>query len=224
MRSKQMTVHIFAPSGYNIAEDVMLLDTLRNVMLVALVVAALFAGGCDGERRGNPGREQMTEIKHSEAVFAAGCFWGVEARFRSVKGVVDAKVGFIGGTVANPTYKQVCRTDTGHAEAVRVVFDPSMVSYEQLLETFWSCHNPTTLNRQGPDVGSQYRSAIFFYSPEQQKLAESSRDVTQASGRFSGEIVTEIAPAGEFYLAEEYHQRYFEKNGGAACNTGIQKD
>ncbi|MBL7221472.1 MAG: peptide-methionine (S)-S-oxide reductase MsrA [Phycisphaerae bacterium] len=165
----------------------------------------------------------MNETKHSEAVFAAGCFWGVEATFRQVDGVVDATVGYTGGTLANPTYEQVCRTDTGHAEAVRVVFDPSVVSYERLLDVFWACHNPTTLNRQGPDVGSQYRSAIFFRDAEQQKAATASREKMRKSGKFSSDIVTEITEAGEFYRAEEYHQRYLAKRGAAACNTGAEK-
>ncbi|MDP6543268.1 MAG: peptide-methionine (S)-S-oxide reductase MsrA [Phycisphaerae bacterium] len=165
----------------------------------------------------------MNETNHSEAVFAAGCFWGVEATFRKVEGVVDATVGYTGGRVSNPTYKQVCTTDTGHAEAVRVVFDPSVVSYERLLEVFWACHNPTTLNRQGPDSGTQYRSAIFFGDARQQKLATASREAMGKSGKFSNDIVTEITEAGVFYRAEEYHQRYFEKHGGAACNTGIDK-
>ncbi|MBT3201106.1 MAG: peptide-methionine (S)-S-oxide reductase MsrA [Phycisphaerales bacterium] len=160
----------------------------------------------------------MDDTKQSQAIFAAGCFWGVEAAFRSVQGVSDAKVGYIGGTTVDPTYKQVCTGTTGHAEAVQVTFDPSVVSYGQLLDVFWGCHNPTTLNRQGPDRGAQYRSAIFFCDPDQQKLAEASRDNLQSSGKFSERIVTEITQAEEFYLAEEYHQRYFEKNGGAACN------
>ena len=199
-------------------------NTFENAIIVALVAAVMLCGGCAGERRDNPGREPMNEPNHSEAVFAAGCFWGVEATFRGVEGVVDAAVGYTGGTVTDPTYKQVCTTDTGHAEAVRVVFDPSVVSYERLLEVFWGCHNPTTLNRQGPDVGSQYRSAIFFRDAEQQKAAEASREAMGTSGRFSGDIVTEITEAGEFYRAEEYHQRYLEKRGAPACNIGIKKD
>ena len=165
----------------------------------------------------------MNETKHQQAVFAAGCFWGVEATFRGVEGVVDATAGYTGGATPNPTYKQICTTDTGHAEAVLVVFDPSIVSYERLLEVFWGAHNPTTLNRQGPDVGSQYRSAIFFGDAEQQTAALVSREAMRNSGKFSGDIVTEITEAGVFHRAEEYHQRYLEKNGKAACNTGIDK-
>ena len=160
----------------------------------------------------------MDDTKQSQAVFAAGCFWGVEAAFRNVQGVSDAKVGYIGGTTTAPTYEQVCTGTTGHAEAVQVTFDPSVVSYEQLLNVFWGSHNPTTLNRQGPDAGTQYRSAIFFCDSNQQKLAEASRDKMQSSDKFSNKIVTEIIQAGEFHLAEEYHQRYVEKHGGAACN------
>ena len=195
-------------------------NTFDNAIIIALLAAAMLAGGCDSKQRDNPGREPMNETKHSEAVFAAGCFWGVEATFRQVDGVVDATVGYTGGTLANPTYEQVCRTDTGHAEAVRVVFDPSVVSYERLLDVFWACHNPTTLNRQGPDVGSQYRSAIFFRDAEQQKAATASREKMRKSGKFSNDIVTEITEAGVFYRAEEYHQRYLAKRGAPACNTG----
>ena len=202
----------------------MLSNAFENAIIVALVAAVALAGGCDSEQQDNPGHRQMNETNHSEAVFAAGCFWGVEATFRRVKGVVDATVGYTGGTVADPTYKQVCTRNTGHAEAVRVVFDPSAVSYERLLEVFWSCHDPTTLNRQGPDVGSQYRSAIFFRSAEQRKSAEASRQAMQASGRFSRDIITEITEAGVFYRAEEYHQRYLEKRGKAACNTPVNKN
>ena len=205
-------------------------STLRNAACAALVATIALVGGCGGngsndpagKPTSNPGHKPMTETTRSQAVFAAGCFWGVEAAFRKVPGVADTSVGFIGGTVANPTYKQVCKTDTGHAEAVRVIFDPSVVSYEQLLEVFWSCHNPTTLNRQGPDAGSQYRSAIFFIDAEQQKLAEASLDLMQKSDKFSNKIVTKITSAGEFYLAEEYHQQYLEKRGKAACNSGIK--
>ena len=202
----------------------MLSNAFENAVIVALVAAVALGGGCDSVQRDNSGRGPMNETNHSEAVFAAGCFWGVEATFRQVKGVVDATVGYTGGTVADPTYKQVCQTDTGHAEAVRVVFDPSIVSYERLLEVFWACHNPTTLNRQGPDAGAQYRSAIFFRDADQQKIALASREAMVKSGKFSRDIVTEITKAGEFYLAEEYHQRYLEKRGAPACNSRIGQE
>jgi peptide-methionine (S)-S-oxide reductase len=151
------------------------------------------------------------------ATFAAGCFWGVEAAFRQLPGVLDVVSGYIGGNTENPTYRQVCGHTTGHAEAVQVTFDPQRVGYQQLLDLFWQIHDPTQLNRQGPDVGDQYRSAIFTYSDEQQREAEASRDREQANHRRP--IVTEILPAPKFWPAEEYHQRYFEKNGGAACHV-----
>ncbi len=151
-----------------------------------------------------------------KATFAAGCFWGVEAAFRQVPGVTDAAVGYSGGTMENPTYRDVCTSATGHAEVVQVSFDPSQVSYEQLLNVFWEIHDPTTLNRQGPDVGMQYRSAIFFQSPEQEAAARASKQ--QASARFRRQIVTEITPASTFYRAEEYHQRYLEKRGAVSCH------
>ena len=148
------------------------------------------------------------------ATFAAGCFWGVESNLRQIPGVVDVRAGYTGGTLENPTYEDVCTDRTGHAEAVQLRFDPKRVSYEHLLDAFWKLHNPTTLNRQGPDVGTQYRSAIFYHSPEQAELAKQSKERLQASGRYSGRsIVTQIVPAGKFYDAEEYHQRYFEKRG-----------
>ena len=153
------------------------------------------------------------------ATFAAGCFWGVEAEFRKIKGVLDATVGYTGGATPNPTYKQVGTGRTGHAEAVRVEYDPGQVSYEALLEAFWNMHDPTTLNRQGPDVGAQYRSAILFHTPEQRQAALASKERLETEGRFGGRpIVTEIVPAAEFYRAEEYHQRYFEKQGIASCH------
>jgi peptide-methionine (S)-S-oxide reductase len=148
----------------------------------------------------------MTE----KATFGAGCFWGVEAAFRKVEGVVDVTVGYSGGTFENPTYGDVCSGTSGHAEVVEVEYDPSKVSYEELLEVFWENHDPTTPNRQGPDVGTQYRSAIFFHTPEQEAAAHASKEKAQA--RFKNPIVTEITPASEFYRAEEYHQRYFEKH------------
>ena len=158
----------------------------------------------------------MTE----KATFGAGCFWGVEETFRKIPGVLSTAVGYTGGTLENPTYKDVCTDRTGHAEVVQVEYDPSKVSYEQLLDVFWANHNPTTLNSQGPDHGRQYRSAIFYHTPEQQATATASRDKQQNSGRFHRPIVTEITPAAPFYRAEEYHQRYLEKRGASHCHTG----
>lgn len=156
------------------------------------------------------------ENKLEKATFAAGCFWGVEAAFRSLAGVKSTQVGYIGGSLRNPTYQDVCTDETGHAEAVEVSYDPAVVNYGDLLRVFWENHNPTTLNRQGPDVGTQYRSAIFYHSPEQQKEAQASRDAAQS--RFSKPIVTQIVPAEEFWRAEEYHQQYLEKRGLAHCH------
>ncbi|HEY7545898.1 MAG TPA: peptide-methionine (S)-S-oxide reductase MsrA [Blastocatellia bacterium] len=148
-----------------------------------------------------------------KATFAAGCFWGVESAFRRVKGVISTQVGYSGGHHSNPSYREVCSGFTGHAESLEITFDPAQVSYEELLEIFWNEHDPTTLNRQGPDVGSQYRSVIFYHTPEQEAAARASKERLQASGRYSRPIVTEIVPAAEFYRAEEYHQQYFEKQG-----------
>jgi len=150
------------------------------------------------------------------ATFAAGCFWGVEASFRALPGVVDAQVGYTGGTLPNPTYHDVCTDRTGHAEALEITFDPAKISYEKLLDHFWQMHDPTTPNRQGPDFGTQYRSAIFFHSPEQEKAARASRERWQE--RFRQPIVTEIVSATSFYRAEEYHQRYLEKKGLSSCH------
>ena len=152
------------------------------------------------------------------ATFAAGCFWGVEEAFAKVPGVLNTEVGYTGGEMANPSYEDVKRGDTGHAEAVRVEYDPKKISYGDLLELYFSIHDPTTLNRQGPDVGHQYRSAIFYNTPEQKNQAEGYKDKLAKSGRFSGEIVTEIRPAGEFWRAEEYHQKYFERHPGSSCH------
>jgi peptide-methionine (S)-S-oxide reductase len=156
-----------------------------------------------------------------KATFAAGCFWGVEAAFRQVPGVTATRVGYTGGTVANPSYELVCTDTTGHAEAVEVTYDPARVSYDDLLEVFWSNHNPTTRNRQGFDIGSQYRSAVFFHTPEQEAAARASRDRLEAEGRFQNPIVTEVEPASEFYEAEDYHQRYLEKRGRATCTVEL---
>lgn len=149
-----------------------------------------------------------------KATFAAGCFWGVEEAFYDEPGVVATRVGYIGGTLENPTYQQVCNGASGHAEAVEVSFDPARISYDQLLKIFWQSHDPTQLNRQGPDVGSQYRSAIFYHSDEQRLKAESSRESLDHSGRYQRSVVTEVVVAGTFWQAEEYHQQYHRKNGG----------
>jgi peptide-methionine (S)-S-oxide reductase len=152
-----------------------------------------------------------------KATFAAGCFWGVEAAFRQLEGVVSTSVGYTGGRLENPTYKDICTDRTGHAEAVEIEFDPARLSYEKLLDVFWENHDPTTLNRQGPDFGTQYRSAIFVHTAEQDAAARASKEKLAASGRFSRPIVTEITPAPKFYRAEEYHQQYFEKRGISHC-------
>ncbi len=150
----------------------------------------------------------------AQASFAAGCFWGIEAAFRKRDGVISTTVGYTGGSTADPSYEEVCSGQTGHAEAVLVEFDPAQVSYEELLDLFWEIHDPTTPNRQGPDIGTQYRSAIYAHDAEQEAAAKASRDA--AAGRFARPIVTEIAPAGPFHTAEDYHQKYFEKRGRKA--------
>lgn len=154
----------------------------------------------------------------AKATFAAGCFWGVEATFRQIPGVTSTRVGYTGGNLQNPTYKDVCTDRTGHAEAVEVDYDPAKVSYEQLLNVFWENHDPTQLNRQGPDFGTQYRSAIFFHSPEQEREARASKDKLQNSGAFGRPIVTQVVPATTFYEAEDYHQQYLEKRGLTSCH------
>ncbi len=148
-----------------------------------------------------------------KATFGAGCFWGIEAAIRKIEGVASTTVGYAGGSFKDPTYKDVCSGKTGHAEVVQVEYDPSKVSYEELLRVFWNIHDPTTLNRQGPDIGTQYRSAVFFHNPEQEAAATVSKQKLQSSGRYQRSIVTEITPALEFYRAEDYHQQYFEKCG-----------
>ena len=153
----------------------------------------------------------------AKATFGAGCFWGVEAAFRQLPGVTATAVGYSGGHTEEPTYGQVCAGDTGHAEVVEVDYDPEKVSYDDLLEVFWNEHDPTQVNRQGPDVGAQYRSAIFFHTPEQEEAAWASKAKLAASGRFSRPIATEITPAGAFWKAEDYHQQYLEKRGMATC-------
>ena len=152
------------------------------------------------------------------ATFAAGCFWGVEEEFRKIKGVKSTIVGYTGGWFEYPTYEHVCTDRTGHAEAIQIMYDPKEVSYEGLLNVFWSAHNPTTKNRQGFDHGTQYRSAIFYHTPQQEEIARKSKEELEKSGRFKNKrIVTEIVPASTFYKAEEYHQKYYQKRGGGRC-------
>ena len=154
----------------------------------------------------------------AKAIFAAGCFWGVEATFRQLPGVISTRVGYTGGKTQDPNYKEVCTNTTGHAEAVEVTYDPAKLSYDKLLEVFLENHDPTQLNRQGPDWGTQYRSAIFFISPEQEAVAKASKEALGKSGRFSKPIVTQIVPEATFYEAEDYHQQYLEKKGLATCH------
>jgi len=153
-----------------------------------------------------------------KATFGAGCFWGVEATYRQIKGVKSTAVGYEGGTMKNPSYQDVCTDETGHAEVVEVIYDPKEVSYDTLLHVFWENHDPTTLNRQGPDVGTQYRSVVFYHSDEQKQAAERSKEEMSASGKFKRPIVTQVVPAQEFYRAEEYHQQYLEKRGLSSCH------
>ena len=152
------------------------------------------------------------------ATFGAGCFWGVELTFQKTKGVTSSSVGYTGGTTENPTYEDVCTGQSMHAEVVRVEYDPSIVSYEALLDVFWECHDPTTMNRQGPDRGTQYRSAIYFHSPEQEASSKLSKSKLDQSGRFGSPIVTEITAAPKYYIAEDYHQKYLEKRGMDNCH------
>lgn len=161
-----------------------------------------------------------TMDKTNIATFGAGCFWGVEAAYRQLPGVLSTRVGYLGGTMENPTYRDVCSGRTGHAEVVEVTYDPARLSYDDLLTVFWENHDPTTLNRQGPDVGEQYRSAIFYHDDEQKVAAEASKTERDRSGRYRRPIVTEITPASVFYEAEDYHQQYLEKRGLASCHIG----
>lgn len=153
------------------------------------------------------------------ATFGAGCFWGVEETYRTLEGVTETAVGYMGGLKSDPTYEDVCGDATGHAEVVQITYDPSRIAYEKLLDVFWQNHNPTTLNRQGPDVGTQYRSVIFYHDAEQKAAAERSKAELEASGKWSKPIVTEIVPAKEFWRAEEYHQKYLQKRGLGSCHV-----
>ncbi len=183
------------------------------ITLLALVPASAESAAARGART-----KMETTRTVERATFAAGCFWGVEAAFRQIKGVVSTQVGYTGGRTANPTYEDVCTDRTGHAEAVEVTYDPSRVRYEDLLNVFWTNHDPTTVNRQGPDVGEQYRSAIFFHSPAQEAAAKASKARLEAERRYKRPIATQILTAGPFNRAEEYHQQYLEKRGLSVCH------
>jgi peptide-methionine (S)-S-oxide reductase len=162
--------------------------------------------------------EQIEQARTEKATFGAGCFWGVEAAFRQIPGVVSTQVGYAGGTLENPTYRDVCSDQTGHAEVVEVTYDPARVAYDDLLRVFWENHDPTQVNRQGPDVGTQYRTVIFYHSPEQQAVASASRAELERAHKHRRPIATQIEPAGPFYRAEEYHQQYLEKRGLSTCH------
>lgn len=213
---------------------------MNRAAIGSLIAAAILAATLSGCAKREPDRSAMPQAASDAtlvpvraaanvaakensmdkqiATFGAGCFWGVEAAFRQVEGVTATAVGYAGGTQDNPSYKQVCTDRTGHAEVVQVEFDPATVSYEQLLDMFWRCHDPTQVNRQGPDVGTQYRSVIFFHSPEQEAVARASKEKLASSGRFKHPIATAIVPATTFWKAEEYHQQYLEKRGAPSCH------
>jgi peptide-methionine (S)-S-oxide reductase len=185
---------------------------------VVLAVAAVLACGATKTEQTQTSHPKELPMNTDTATFAAGCFWGVQAEFDKVKGVVQTTVGYTGGHTERPTYRDVCSDQTGHAEAVQVVYDPTIVTYEQLLDKFWSMHDPTTSNQQGPDFGSQYRSVIFYHSPEQQAAAVASKEKLDKAHRFPRPIVTQVLPAATFWPAEEYHQKYFQKHGGGSCH------
>jgi len=199
---------------------------------LALAFAALILHGFTGkaEKMSDNGKTRQSDAAAKAdwpeitetATFGAGCFWGVEAAFRKIEGVLETAVGYSGGHYDNPTYKDVCSGRTGHAEVVRVTFDPERVTYGDLLEVFWKIHDPTQVNRQGPDVGYQYRSVVFFHSPAQEKAAVESKKALEESGKYSRPIATSIEPAAKFWKAEEYHQQYLEKKGLASCHISLQ--
>jgi len=193
-------------------------SALRALFLSLLALAWLSAAEAPAANTATSPAPMPTP-KIEKATFGAGCFWGVEYNFRRVPGVIDAACGFAGGDVDHPSYRQVCTDKTGHAEVVQVTFDPSKVSYRQLVDFFFRMHNPTQVNRQGPDYGTQYRSVIFVHSPEQRKVAEELKASLQASKKYAEPIATQIEEAKPFWKAEEYHQRYFEKNGGPTCHV-----
>jgi peptide-methionine (S)-S-oxide reductase len=204
---------------------------VRGLLLATAVLAPFLAScgqgsaapiqGHDGKSNRQSPKAESTKgesTKMEKAAFGAGCFWGVEAAFRQIQGVKSTTVGYEGGTFESPTYQEVCTGKTGHAETVEIEFDPAKVSYDQLLDVFWNNHDPTTKNRQGPDVGVQYRSVIFYHTPEQKKEALASIEKLKKSGKFKRPIVTQVVPASTFWKAEEYHQQYLEKHGLSSCH------
>ena len=192
------------------------MNALRHASLVFVVVVglSLFSGKILSAEEG--------AVMTKKCAFAAGCFWGVEKIFMELPGVTATQVGYAGGHTENPTYEDVCSGRTGHAEALEISYDPSKISYEKLLLIFYQYHDPTTMNRQGPDVGSQYRSVIFYYDDEQKRLAEKSKELLGKAGIFNNPVVTEIVPAGKFWTAEDYHQKYLKKNPGGYCSHHFQ--
>lgn len=190
----------------------------HSALALAIIIftGILTAGGC--ATRSSGAIKKAGKAKVEKATFAAGCFWGVEETFRQLEGVIDTKVGYTGGHTENPTYKEVCTDKTGHAEAVEIDYDPGKINYKQLLDIFWANHDPTQLNRQGPDFGTQYRSAIFYHTPQQKQAAEESKQNLENSKKYSRPIATQIVPATTFYPAEEYHQKYLLKRGLPNCH------
>lgn len=216
-----------------------IIDVSSRLMPMLSMGLLLMAVGCNTRKTPAPSRSggealslaettaskdegKRMKGKTEKATFGAGCFWGVEETFRQTEGVVATQVGYSGGSMPNPTYKDVCTDRTGHAEVVNVEYDPAKVSYDKLLDVFWANHDPTQVNRQGPDYGTQYRSVIFYHTPEQQRLAEASKRRLEASGRYRRPIATQIEPAQTFWRAEEYHQQYLAKRGRSSCHIGSE--
>lgn len=193
---------------------------MKYVLVLTVIAGVAFAiVNCGGEPLKKTTARIGAKKGSAVATFGAGCFWGIESDFRAIKGVTASWVGYMGGKRKNPTYEQVCTDETGHAEAVHVEYDPNQISYEQLLEVFWNGHNPTTMNRQGPDIGTQYRSVIFYHNESQRLAAEKSKRALDAAKKWKNPVVTVIEPAKTFYIAEDYHQQYLEKRGRSSCHT-----
>ncbi len=196
---------------------------MKYTALLLLLILGILAAACtrtSAADANQPATSQPVAPHMKTAIFAAGCFWGVQERFDKLPGVVSTMAGYTGGTLVNPTYEEVCTHVTGHAEAVQVTYDPAKISYPELLDAFWTMHDPTTVDQQGPDIGNNYRSVIFYVDPEQEKLAKASLAEVEAAHTFPSKIVTQILPATKFYNAENYHQHYFETNGGT-CHNGV---